>query len=187
MTENRPDAEPSFLKIDRYWFLTWTTYGSWLPGDGRGFTDSEHNQPSTPVATPNAGLRKFAEQQMTGRPVVLSIKHADILLAQFQETVRFRDWLLIAVAIMQTHLHLVVGVTGDPEPSLVLGDLKSYGSQALNRDIGRSPSGTWWTDLGSKRKLPDARSVESAVAYVTTQENPLLIWTRERGIVFRCD
>src|SRR5947209_816005 len=23
--------------MDRYWFLTWTTYGTWLPGDARGF------------------------------------------------------------------------------------------------------------------------------------------------------
>ena len=23
--------------MDRHWFLTWTTYGSWLPGDPRGF------------------------------------------------------------------------------------------------------------------------------------------------------
>jgi hypothetical protein len=21
----------------RYWFLIWTTYGTWLPGDDRGF------------------------------------------------------------------------------------------------------------------------------------------------------
>jgi hypothetical protein len=24
------------MGIDRYWFLTWTTYGTWLPGDVRG-------------------------------------------------------------------------------------------------------------------------------------------------------
>jgi len=23
--------------MERHWFLTWTTYGTWLPGDDRGF------------------------------------------------------------------------------------------------------------------------------------------------------
>ena len=25
------------VAVDRYWFLTWTAYGTWLPGDDRGF------------------------------------------------------------------------------------------------------------------------------------------------------
>jgi len=25
------------LAFDRHWLLTWTTYGTWLPGDARGF------------------------------------------------------------------------------------------------------------------------------------------------------
>jgi hypothetical protein len=31
---------PSLFMFDqrrRYWLLTWTTYGTWLPGDERGF------------------------------------------------------------------------------------------------------------------------------------------------------
>jgi hypothetical protein len=44
--------------MDRYWFLTWTTYGTWLPGDARGFVGRvwnedlgprvKHNEPGTP-------------------------------------------------------------------------------------------------------------------------------------------
>ena len=43
--------------MDRYWLLTWTTYGTWLPGDRRGFVGlqrdlqgvpSIHNSPGTP-------------------------------------------------------------------------------------------------------------------------------------------
>ncbi len=30
------------LTMDRYWFLTWTTYGPWLPGDRRGFVGPVH-------------------------------------------------------------------------------------------------------------------------------------------------
>jgi hypothetical protein len=43
--------------MDRFWLLTWTTYGSWLPGDRRGFVGKLrdetgrpiiHNEPGTP-------------------------------------------------------------------------------------------------------------------------------------------
>ena len=47
--------------MDRFWFLTWTTYGTWLPGDARGFVspvwDDEcerlviHNELNTPYDT----------------------------------------------------------------------------------------------------------------------------------------
>ena len=37
-------TEPiNFIPIDRNWFLTWTTYGTWLPGDPRGFVGSLRN------------------------------------------------------------------------------------------------------------------------------------------------
>jgi hypothetical protein len=45
--------------MDRYWFLTSTTYGNWLPGDPRGFVSGVideregkviHNQPMTVAA-----------------------------------------------------------------------------------------------------------------------------------------
>jgi hypothetical protein len=45
------------LELDRYWLITWCTYGSWLPSDPRGFvgpvrdgsgTQVIHNIPGTP-------------------------------------------------------------------------------------------------------------------------------------------
>ena len=43
--------------MERYWLLTWTCYGHWLPGDARGFVGNirdddgsqiTHNIPGTP-------------------------------------------------------------------------------------------------------------------------------------------
>lgn len=182
MAEKLPNTEVNLLSIERYWFLTWTTYGSWLPGDKRGFTAPEHNSPDTPTALPNPALQSFAKQQMKGPVVFLSRLHATILFEQFQETARYRNWLLCAVAIMPTHIHMIIGVPNDPEPSKLLADFKSYGSRTLNSRFGRPQSGTWWTESGSKRRLPDAHSVEATVNYLRNQPNPLLIWTRDDGI-----
>ena len=186
-------TEPvNFIAVDRYWFLTWTTYGTWLPGDERGFVGIapdesgnlvNHNQFGTPAAPPNLLLRESIERNLKSPPIVLSHAQATALLEQFRETTRIRGWLLIAVGIMHTHLHVVVGVPGDPDPEKILGDLKAYGSRCLNRGWTKPPGDTWWTTGGSKRKLADERAVETVVKYIRQQPNPLLLWTREEGLI----
>lgn len=175
--------------MDRYWLLTSTTYGTWLPGDPRGFVsetrDSKwakirHNAPGTPVDVDQPLLYGYTESKLKAPPVTLSLEHGRALLEQFQETAEHRGWLLLAVAIMANHFHIVVGVEGDPAPGRILGDFKSYGSRKLNRGWGQPESDTWWTESGSKRKLATEANVLAAVRYVEEQEFPLLIWVAER-------
>ncbi len=187
-------TEPlNFIAVDRYRFLTWTTYGTWLPGDERGFVGIvpdesgqivNHNRFGTPPARPNQPLRQSAERSLKSPPIVLNLEQARSLLAQFQETAQIRGWRLIAVGIMHTHLHVVTGVSGDPDPEKVLGDFKAYGSRCLNQRWGKPSSDTWWTTKGSKRNLDGERSVEAVIHYIREQPNPLLIWTRDAGLVF---
>jgi hypothetical protein len=46
------------------------------------------------------GLETAAALSMKGPPIHLTLQHAESALAQFQETARFRNWQLEAVAIM---------------------------------------------------------------------------------------
>jgi len=48
---------------------------------------------------------------------------------------------------MPTHIHLVVGVSGDPPPEKIIGNFKSYGSRTLNLRWGEA----------AKRKLVERR------------------------------
>lgn len=180
------------IQHDRRWFLTWTTYGTWLPGDRRGFIGTlrdqsgqlvNHNQFGTPPAIPNSRLREAAERSLKAEPILLTSDHADTLFGQFQETARVRGWLLIATGIMRTHLHVIIAVQGDPDPEKILADFKAYGSRSLNQRWQKPASETWWTSKGSKRKLDDRRGVETVVHYIRNQPNPLLIWTREDGFL----
>jgi REP element-mobilizing transposase RayT len=177
--------------MDRYWLLTSTFYGNWLPGDQRGFVsrvrDSrpdesptshrrEHSLPGTPYDENLSGLRHSAQQRLRGDPIRISLTQAEVLLKQFRETASYRGWQLLAIAIMANHIHIVVGVTGDPSPTKVLGDFKAYGSRALSGRWGKPASQTWWTYDGSKRKLGDAEALQNAVDYVRLQEFPLVVW-----------
>ena len=182
--------DTNFIQIDRHWFLTWTSYGTWLPGDERGFVGSltnehgesiDHNQVGTLPASPNGNLRRAAERRLKAAPIVLNLSQAESLFNQFEETARVRGWLLIAVGIMHTHVHLVVGVPQDPDPDKLLRDFKAYGAGSLNRKWGKPTSETWWTAGGSTRKLDDDRGIETVVHYIRNQPNPLLVWTRSEG------
>ncbi len=100
-----------------------------------------------------------------------------MLLGQFRETAAYRRWLLCGAAVMGNHVHLVVGVPGDPNAEDLMRDFKAYGSRALNQRWGKPRNGSWWTGGGgSRRKLPNATGVRAALAYLRNQPNPLLIW-----------
>lgn len=173
--------------MDRFWLLTWTTYGTWLPGDDRGFVSNvrlgngpevRHNAPGTTPDTKMRGLVLDSRERMLGPTIYLDDRQASVVLEQLIETARYRAWELAAVAIMPNHLHVVVGVPGDPEPDTLLRDFKSYASRRLNTAFAKPVSGRWWTQSGSRRKLPDDAAVQAAVAYVRHQHSPLLVWVR---------
>jgi hypothetical protein len=188
--------------MDRYWLLTSTFYGNWLPGDPRGFVSRvrdiraddnlktrgadatplarhEHDVPGTLYDENMPELHRHAQKELKGEPIRIHREQAQALLAQFQETATYRGWQLRAAAIMCSHFHLVVGVAGDPEPTKVLGDFKAYGSRALNRRWGKPRNGTWWTYDGSKRKLGGEQALSSAIEYVRNQPGALVVWIAE--------
>ena len=177
---------PGKPKMDRYWLITWTCYGNWLPGDPRGFvgnvreedgTHVSHNIRGTPYDEDIPGLLAYVLQHMKGDPVTLDKKDADALIAQYLETSRIRKWSLLAASVMFNHTHIVVGVNGDPDPQSILETFKSWGTRALKKYRPIPPNGTFWTGKGSKRKLENDEAVAGAVTYVVKkQPDPLAVW-----------
>ncbi len=171
--------------MDRYWLYTWRTYGTWIPGedgfvgyhhrpsDGQRVTDNVPGEPPTAAIPP---LERYSRQAMRGDAVLLNRTQAESLLAQFHETAACRNWRIDAVAVLVNHIHIVFGVTGDPDPSDMLRDWKSYGSRALNRVGPRRQAGRWWADRGSKRPIKTDERRLAAIKYVRDQEAPLLVW-----------
>ncbi len=172
--------------MDRYWLITWTCYATWLPGAQQGFVSHVrdehgnlviHNIPGTPYDADMPKLENFARSIMKGPPVSLDKRDAEALIAQYQETARIRGWELQAASVMYNHTHVVVGVPGDPDPQSILETLKSWATRAVKKHRPQPPNGTFWTEKGSKRKLPDERAVRDAVIYVVRkQPSPLAVW-----------
>jgi REP element-mobilizing transposase RayT len=181
----------------RPWLLTNHTYGTWLPGDPKGSVTSvrdrrpddepahariEHDLPGEPWEPVLPGLYRSALERMSGPPIYLDREKAELVLAQFQETAEHRGWTIRAVAIMANHFHIVVLVPGDPDPTRMLADFKAYATRILNRRYGKPPSETWWTDGGSKRKLPHDQALADATGYVLYRQwRPLVVWSPDLG------
>ncbi len=160
--------------ISRTWLLTWTTKGTWLPGDKRGWVKGDRdNQSGLFHEFPSEGLRVWSLQQMTGKPVWLNKEQAGQVLASFLETANIQAWWIGAIAVMANHVHLVVTVGGDPEPGLLIRRFKNFCSRSLNIYWGKQD---WWTASGSNRQLSDQNAINAAMQYVIEQFEALAIY-----------
>jgi REP element-mobilizing transposase RayT len=167
----------------RHWLITWTAYGTWLPGARAGFVskirDEQgkqviHNVPGTPFDADMPELEAAARAQMKGSRVHLDKSAAEALIQQYQETARIRGWELEAASVMDNHTHIVVSVPDDPDPQSILETFKSWATRAVKKLRPLPPNGTFWTEKGSKRKLPDDAALRNAVIYVVRkQPDPL--------------
>jgi len=169
------------------YLLTWTTYGSWLPGDERGFVgrvpDGEaghvvHNLPGEPYDADEPALRRSAGAQQKGPTVTLDGAAADVCAAAFREVSDTHGVVIHAAAVMANHVHLVVSAE-DADGARLLQLFKGVASRRLGQRFGRRPGGSWWTRHGSRRLLRDERAVEQAIRYVMTQEAPLVAFDHD--------
>jgi REP element-mobilizing transposase RayT len=167
------------------WFITSTTYGTWLPGDERGFVSNVmdeqgdwflQNDPGTPYLANDAARKSLAQTVMKGPPVYLTLEQATAVASQFHETIEHRGWKLHVFAIMAGHVHIVITADDAVESSDILGDLKSYASRRLNREWNRPVSGTWWTESGSQRPIEDDAHFVNVVRYVANQPGCFVLW-----------
>ncbi len=169
----------------RVWFLTWTTYGTWLPGDRRGFVSNvrdrqgqlvRFNKPGTPYKRDVPALLRAARVRCKHAPVYLTKDQSRVVFKEVQQLCLFRNWQLLAIAIMHNHVHVLVQVAGDPDGADILRDLKTNVSRGLNRKEKQNQRKRWWTRSGSKRCLKTEESVIATASYIRAQHNPLLTW-----------
>lgn len=143
-----------------HYLLTFRTYGTWLPGDARGWhrrgDHGEHRPPSFPLAD-------WAARRMKFRPVWFSERERCIVYDAIVATCAWRAYELHAHTVQRNHVHAVVSTR--VAPSFVLGDLKRYATRAL-RTHGLRVGRLVWATHGSTRFLPDDRAVHRAVRYV---------------------
>ena len=178
--------------MDRYWFFTWRTYGTWLPGED-GFVGyyrdnyghrTIDNVPGEPASAAIPALQLYAAGTLCHEPTLLTAAQARTIASQLHETARYRGREIDAVAVLVNHVHLVFGTRGDPDPDRLLADWKAYASRALNHpptEVNAPARRVWWAESGSTRPLHAEERRLAAIRYVRDQVNPLIVWLSDEA------
>jgi REP element-mobilizing transposase RayT len=151
------------------YFLTWNTYGTWLPGDARGWVEYRRGW-----QLPDPARELEAKARMTEDACRLSAKQRNVVERQIGETCQHRGWRLHAVNCRSNHVHVVVSASDTP-PTKIRADLKAWATRCLKQhahslayasgcDANRE---NWWAERGSIRFLYGEPSLEAAIVYVT--------------------
>jgi REP element-mobilizing transposase RayT len=145
-------------------FLTVATYGTWLPGDSRGWVDYRRGwQLPRPVHELEARAR------MTEQACLLGGSQRTLVEYQIADTCCHRGWTLHAVNCRSNHLHAVIGAS-NTTPKQIRRDIKAWSTRRLKECVD-STRDNWWAERGSIRRIFDESSLEQVVLYVLEAQN----------------
>lgn len=141
------------------YFLTWTTYGTWLPGDERGW--NRKDEPN--MQLPNPFVVETAESRMKETEFRLSVGDRRIVEDTIRKHCGIRNWPLHAVNPRSNHVHVVVTTPGY-RPETVRDQFKSWCTRNLKAaDKTRT---RFWTEGASLRWINTEDDLPAAIAYV---------------------
>jgi REP element-mobilizing transposase RayT len=146
-------------------FITWTCYGTRLPGDKRGWTKWRKGD-----QLPQPKLENWCRDQMTETALLLDTTQREIVNQVVRDHCKTRGWTLHAVNCRSNHCHVVVTAV-DYDGEQVRDQFKSWAKRKLKEDQRAQADFAgdirehWWTRKGSVRELFDDESLEAAIRY----------------------
>ena len=141
------------------YFLTWTTYGTWLPGDDRGWSHKGQGGPHTP----NPLFVEMSRSRMTEPEFRLAVADRDIVDATIRRHCEIRNWSLHAINVRTNHVHVVVTASGN-DPETVYEQFKAWCTRKL-KSVHKQRE-NFWTERASRRWINREDDLQSAVTYV---------------------
>jgi REP element-mobilizing transposase RayT len=140
-------------------FITWTTYGTWLPGDQRGWK----RRGDAGIQPPNPTYESSARGKMKESAFVLSVADRKIVADTIGRHCEVRRWQLHAANPRSNHVHVVVSAA-NYSPDTVSEQFKAWCSRKLKPNYPRRDR--FWTEKSSCRWINHEDDLESAIVYV---------------------
>ncbi|MEM6332493.1 MAG: hypothetical protein AAF823_04040 [Planctomycetota bacterium] len=149
-----------------WYHLMANTYGTWLPGDPRGFRTRAHREHvegdyKSPPAEDYSARHAAAEQSLKRDPVVLSPQARRVAVEALRVRLHEMGCEVLAAAVSSRHLHVLLRVQSpriamrglsksnrvreglDPLPRHVLGVAKKHTAHVLSSKALVSAGGVW--------------------------------------------
>ena len=173
---------------DWYWWLvTWGTYGSWLPGDERGFRTwrkREYVPPPARYAGPDEATydpRAFRERRRRSHEL------ADGAIQLDEEDQRIAVDAVVTdvaelpiepkiMAVTEMHVHLLA-IFGEAGIRQTVGRQKSRATRALKRNRGFVPTKRMWAKGGHMESLETEDDQLAAYEYVRKHESQGIVYS----------
>jgi REP element-mobilizing transposase RayT len=156
------------------YFITFTTYGTWLHGSAKGSVDDEHNVHGTPLAPADARREHQEREVMVQPPYVMCAAERDIVCKASVDLARDRGWLLLAAHVRSNHVHVVVSAERDP--GRLMSDLKARASRDLTLAGFDGAQRRRWTRHGSTRHLFREDEIEAKIRYPLDEQGQRMAW-----------
>jgi len=150
------------------YFLTWTTYGTWLPGDERGSFVNDRREGAGPTA-PKPNLVSHARSILRHEPFVLDGSGRGIVSDIIERHASLRAWPIRALNVRTNHVHVVLLI--DRDAKRVMTEFKAWSTRALRETGIISDQQIAWTKGGSARHLNSDESVRRAIDYVLNAQD----------------
>ncbi len=150
-------------------FSTWTTYGTWLPGDERGW----YKQGEGPQAANRMRMRVSAIL-LRESCVLLDPAQRQLVEQTVIDHCAIRGWSLHAINCRTNHVHVAL-TAPDRSIELPREQFKAWCTRKLEtRRRTTDPNATvrqnWWTDRGWDEYLDDDDALAEVIAYICERQ-----------------
>ena len=143
------------------YMLTWTTYGTWLQGDGRGYVKNGK------ILSGNKGLEKANRKKLKSESVILTEREKQIVRQVILTEADRIGHSIEALSVCTNHIHLVAGPHSDSIEKIA-GRYKSLTTRALWEN-GRT--GRIWTKGFDKRFCFSEKELLRKIQYVKSHND----------------
>ena len=138
------------------YLITWTTYGSWLQGDGRRYVKNSK------ILQENSALRKDNFMRLKNKPVKLSSQQQIIVCQAILNKAKTLNQRIFSLAICSDHVHIVAEPISEKIEKVV-----SYHKNAARLALRQNGfTDRLWTRGFDKRFCYSKEQLNSRIKYV---------------------
>jgi len=156
------------------YFITFSTYGTWLHHNEKGSVDRDHNFYGTPFLDSDDSAERLNKVVMVQSPYVMSAAEREIVCRAIVDLANEKGWDLLAVHVRTNHVHIVIG--SDREPGRLMSDLKARASRDLTRAGFGDANRKRWTRHGSTKHLFRDEQVYEKISYTLDEQGERMAW-----------
>ena len=136
--------------------ITWTTYGTWLQGDERGYVKKGQ------IRSGNKALMQRSKKLQSQDMVKLSRNQQQVVRKAIIEEAELQGQRIYALSVQSNHVHIVAKYTRQPISKIVAYYKKS--ARLALKTAGHN--GKLWTKGYDKRFCFDRAALEQRIKYV---------------------